>query len=178
MTAGLLLPAAAGLKLYGFRAGPISPQGFFATAHVQLALVEFEFFLALWLLWGKQPIGAWGLALLISFCTFAGVSFYQGVLGQASCGCLGKVVVNPWVAFGVDLAVVAGLLVGQPDLEPLRARPWAILGRFLVLAGAGLASLGAVALLLFGLAHFRFGSVDSAPSSHAQPVHFVEAILT
>jgi hypothetical protein len=156
---GLLLLSAAGLKLYGFRTGPVSPQAFFGTPVFQVALVEFELFLGLWLLWGKQPIGAWSLTVF-AFGAFAGVSFYQGSLGQVSCNCFGKLLVNPWVAFGIDVAVLAGLFIGRPDFSLLWFNPREVVSRLVIVVSLGLVSLGVLALVLLVLARFRFGSLD------------------
>jgi hypothetical protein len=173
---GFLLLAASGLKLYGLRTGPVSPQAIFGTTVFQVGLIEFEVFLGLWLLWGKQPIGAWGLAV-VGFCGFAGVSFYQGLLGQASCGCFGKLLVNPWVAFGIDLAVLVALLVGRPELASVWASPLAALRRLTIVMGTGLTCLGTVALLLFALAQFRFGSADAALAALRGESIFVRPFL-
>src|SRR2546428_14173771 len=60
---GLLLLVASGLKLQGLAVDPIGRMGLFSTPEFQLAVVEFEVFLAVWLLWGKGPLGSWFLAL-------------------------------------------------------------------------------------------------------------------
>jgi Methylamine utilisation protein MauE len=91
---GLLLLAAAGLKAYGLSADSVARMGIFSTPEFQLAVIEFELFLALWLLSGIRPLGSWMVALTI-FIGFAGVSFYQGWIGQSSCGCFGRLSVSP-----------------------------------------------------------------------------------
>src|SRR5687767_4532346 len=111
---GGLLLAAAVLKLQGLGTDPVTRLGVFSTPEFQLFVVEFEVFLGVWLLSGKRPLGSWLLALT-TFGLFAAVSFYQGWIGQASCGCFGRLRVNPWYAFGLDMVIVATLLVGRPD---------------------------------------------------------------
>lgn len=126
---GTLLLLAAGLKVQGLGVDPVSRMGFFSTAEAQLVVIGFEVFLGLWLWSGKNAIGSW-LTSLITFTVFAGVSFYQGWVGQTSCGCFGRVSINPWYTFGADLLVLALLIVGRPDLKPL----WTTPGRNLALA--------------------------------------------
>ncbi len=48
---GVLLLVTAALKVHGLAADPIAGQGIFAAAELQLAVVEVEVLLALWL-WG------------------------------------------------------------------------------------------------------------------------------
>src|ERR1022692_2385622 len=107
---GLLLLIAAGLKVYGFGVDPVARMGIFSSPAFQFTVIAFEISLGLWLLSGIQPIGSW-VAVLITFFGFAGASFYQGWIGQASCGCLGnKLSVNPWYMFVVDIAAVVTLI--------------------------------------------------------------------
>jgi len=155
---GLVLLAAAGLKLYGFGVDPVARTGVFSAAAFQFVVIAFEIILGVWLISGKQQAGSW-LVALMTFIAFAGISFYQGWIGQASCGCLGsKVSVNPWWMFAIDVTAIAALLVARPDLRPL----WEHRGRIARTVGIGLGIyllvLGAVA----GFVHYRYGSVDAA----------------
>lgn len=102
---GLLLIAAAGLKLYGLRVSAMPHLGWFSQPWVQLAAAEWELILGLWLLSGSHPQASW-FAALVTFVAFAGVSAYLGFSGVASCGCLGAVQASPWSAFGIDLVGV------------------------------------------------------------------------
>ena len=82
LTLGALLLAAAGLKLYGLSVSAVPQVGWFAQPWVQLAAVEWELILGLWLLSGTRQRGAW-LAAIITIVAFAGVSgylFHVGVL--------------------------------------------------------------------------------------------------
>src|SRR5437879_907065 len=99
---GLLLLTAAGLKLYGLGIEPVSRMGIFSAPAFQFLVIVFEISLGAWLLSGKLPSGAW-LTVLTAFVGFAAVSLYQGVIGQASCGCFGKLSVNPWYTFVFDI---------------------------------------------------------------------------
>ena len=71
---------------------------------------------------------AWRAAVLC-FTVFACVSAYKGLLGEASCGCFGKVAVNPWYTFALDVALV-GLLLGFPpgQTTPGSKRAWRLPG--------------------------------------------------
>src|SRR5438445_306905 len=91
---GLLLLAAAALKLHGLGVAPVSAMGMFSAAWFQVGLIVAEVLLGLWLLSGIAPLGSWAVALVI-FAGFAGFSFYQGMVGQSSCGCLGRLSMSP-----------------------------------------------------------------------------------
>ena len=49
--------------------------------------------------------------VLALFSGFAGYSLYIALDGETSCGCFGPIQINPWWTFGLDVAVVAGLLI-------------------------------------------------------------------
>ena len=91
---GLVLLAAAGLKLYGLNVTALPRVGWFATPQVQLVTAEWELVLGLWLLSGAFQAGAW-LAAAGTFAVFAGVSSYFGWTGVASCGCFGAIAPAP-----------------------------------------------------------------------------------
>lgn len=152
----LLLLAAAGLKLNGLAVDPVGRMGLFSLPAFQIAVIEFELFLAAWLLWGRQPLGSWATAIGI-FTAFAAVSAYQGWIGRASCSCFGKLSVSPWYAFGIDITVLLSLVLGRPDLLALRLLLASLLPALYGLVGA-LLILGALA----GLGALTYGSPDSA----------------
>jgi hypothetical protein len=158
---GLLLLVAAGLKLHGLAVEPVAHVGPFSAPEFQVALIAVEVLLGLWLLWGRHPIGAW-LTTLAAFTVFAGASFYLAWIGQSSCGCFGRLSVSPWYSFAIDLAALAALLVGRPDLQPLHQQPRQTLSGAVLLIGKGLAGPTAVLGLLAGLALYHFGSLSSA----------------
>jgi hypothetical protein len=154
----VLLLAAAGLKLAGLAVDPVGRMGLFSAPAFQVAVVEFEVFLAAWLLWGKRPAGSWAVALVV-FLAFATVSAWQGWVGRASCGCFGRLSVSPWYAFGIDCAVVFALLLGRP--QGVAMNPRSILADLLPGAfglGGAVVVLGALA----GLAALFFGTPDAA----------------
>lgn len=161
---GTLLLAAAVLKASGMGLDPVARMGFFSTPEAQLAIVEFEILLGLWVWSGISPAGSW-FATVVTFLAFAGTSFYLGVIGQASCGCFGRLSPSPWFAFTLDLIVLAMLAVCRPDFRALRenwhadfkaAAPTAAM----VVCGY-VVLLGAIA----GFAHARYGSIDAAIAS-------------
>lgn len=158
---GVLLLLAAVLKLSGLGADPVARMGLFSTPEFQLALIEFEVFLALWLLSGQRPIGSWLVALTV-FTSFAAVSFYQGWIGQSSCGCFGRLSVSPWAAFALDVLILAALGFGRPDLTPLRDNPRRGLAAAVRPAAWGVAGVVMIGGLLVGVAHLGFGSVPAA----------------
>ncbi len=157
----LLLLSAAILKLFGLGAEAVGRLGFFSSVILQVAVIEAEIALGAWLLSGEQPIGSWLVSLLV-FMVFAGVSLRQSLIGAASCGCFGKLSINPWYAFGLDVGVLALLAAGRPDLAALRAVPFTVLGRTLRPALLGLAGGGVALGLLAGVANWRFGSPEAA----------------
>ena len=158
---GALLLLAAALKAQGIALAPVSAMGMFAAGWFQVALVVAEVLLGVWLILGLAPLGSWALALAV-FTVFAAFSSYQAIIGRSSCGCFGRLQVNPWYAFGFDVAVLMGLVWCRPSLKSAWENPRAlakaallpavcIFGGTLVLAGA-----------LMGAAHLAFGSMPAA----------------
>ena len=156
----VLLLSAAALKLNGLAVDPVGRMGLFTVPAFQIAVVEFELFLAVWLLWGWLPLGSWATVLGV-FTIFAGVSAYQGWIGRASCGCFGQLSVNPWYAFGIDVSVLSSLIVCRPDLEAARRQPSLLLMSILP-AVYGLAGALAILSLVAGVASWVSGSPDAA----------------
>jgi len=147
------------LKLTGLAVDPVGRMGLFSLPAFQIAVIEFEIFLAAWLLWGNHPLGSWATALIV-FTIFAIVSAYQGWIGRASCGCFGRLSVSPWYAFGIDLTVLLALILGRPDLQEARQSRRILTSLRPVLFGMG----GAILVLgsLAGLGSLVYGSPDAA----------------
>jgi hypothetical protein len=154
---GLLLLAAA-LKLYGLAVEPVGGIGIFSEPWLQTLIVEWEIALGIWLVWGVNRALAW-LAAVATFVTFTVISASQGLIGQGSCGCLGSIRVNPWIAFGVDVASLA--LLGMARAQASTAENQTQISRVfgtLSLGGCGvLAILGAMA----AISTLAFGSPDA-----------------
>ncbi len=166
---GLLLVAAA-LKVHGLALDPFAEGSVLASARLQVATIEIEVLLGLWLLTGWSPRWAWVAALSL-FSLFACVSLYLALAGQPSCSCFGRLAVSPWVSLGVDVAAVAALLIWRPPVgsEDIQTPVWA---RQLLKVGAGvclvLAVASGAALLVFptpaaALAWFRGEAVTVDP---------------
>jgi methylamine utilization protein MauE/uncharacterized protein DUF1573 len=154
---GLLLLAAAALKVFGLSADPVARAGLFSAPWFHALVIELEVLLGLWLLWGEYPVGSW-LASIVTFMAFACVSFYLGWIGEASCGCFGAAqispTVSPWVMFGVDVALVLLLSVVRP---PLGSSPIPIRRAFRI----GLLAAGIIAVCV-GICSWKFGSFEAA----------------
>jgi hypothetical protein len=151
---GVLLVAAAGLKLYGLGVSAVPRVGWFSQPWVQLLTAEWELVLGLWLISGAAPRLSW-LAALVTFAAFAAVSGYLGWVGVASCGCFGAVEASPWWAFGVDVAAVALLAVGRPAGQPPAPH-------FLRAAGLWAGGVALACGLLAAAGSLFFGSVEAA----------------
>jgi thiol-disulfide isomerase/thioredoxin len=111
---GLILLTAAALKGHELVTGPTANQGLLTSRWFLITLVECEFVFGLWLLSGLYPIPTRRLALLC-FGTFSLVTLYKALSGAESCGCFGKLPVNPWVTFVLDASAVAALLKFRPS---------------------------------------------------------------
>jgi hypothetical protein len=111
----LLLFSAAASKLYGLGLEPLQATPFFSSARSEVAVIELEIILGLWLLSGWAVRAAW-VAGLMFFCSLASVSLYLALTGQRSCGCFGPVEVHPWLTFALDVAAVAALIIWRPSL--------------------------------------------------------------
>lgn len=158
---GLLLLAAA-LKMYGLAVAPVGRAGIFSEPWVQIVILEWEITLGVWLLTGRYRSAAW-LATIATFVVFACINFWQGWLGQGSCGCFGKIHVNPWLTLGID----AGALV---SLTLCRRHAFAseTLGEFATWLRPVAIGIGAVAILLgiiAGIGTISFGSPAAALAS-------------
>ena len=105
-----------GLETTGGRR-PRAQFGLLNRAPVQFAAVEWELVLGVWLISGINPVGAW-MAAVATFLTFAGVSFYLGWIGHASCGCFGAIKSSESLGcLEIDLAALGLLAVGRPRFD-------------------------------------------------------------
>src|SRR5438876_300801 len=110
---GSVLLAAASLKLHGFVTDPFSQQSFLGSARLEIATIEVEILLGLWLLSGLVLGAAW-MAAAVFFSILASASLYMALTGQRSCACLGSVSVTPWLTFAIDVIAVAALALCRP----------------------------------------------------------------
>jgi hypothetical protein len=115
-TLGLIILTAAALKGHQLATEPVAEAGLLTSRWFLMAVVEFELFFGLWLICGLYPRETRQAALLC-FSALACVSLYKGLSGEASCGCFGRVPVNPWHTFILDVAAVAALFFCRPARE-------------------------------------------------------------
>lgn len=112
---GILLLAAAALKIYGWSVSTVPQVGWFSTPSVQAVAIGWEVLLSLWLLSGVALVGSW-VAAIVMFALLAGISGYLGWMGQATCDCFGAIQASPWLAFTVDFSALLMLLSVGPSL--------------------------------------------------------------
>ncbi len=110
---GLLLLVAAALKAHQLATEPVIAPGILNSLWFLTAVVELELFFGLWLVAGLYPRQTWAVAVAC-FALFAGVSLFKGLSGAATCGCFGRVPVNPWWTLILDAAAVSALLFARP----------------------------------------------------------------
>ena len=109
VAAAVVLLTAAGLKAHQAATSPVLGDGFLDSRWVLIATVEFEIFFGIWLLSNILPVWTRRAAIAL-FTLFAAVSLYKALTGHASCGCFGRVEVNPWWTSGFDGVVLLALL--------------------------------------------------------------------
>ena len=165
---GLLLLTAAALKGHQLATEPVAETGLLTSRWFLIAVVEFELFFGLWLMAGLWPKWTWR-ATLLCFGGFACVALYKALSGEASCGCFGKVPVNPWYTLIVDLCTVAALLVWRPEVARRRnsRRTW------LVPVGCTFAAAGVLAAWTSGTS----SSLWSDTSGGVPGLHIPEKVI-
>jgi|GEM_PF-495257 len=119
----VLLLTAAALKGHQLATEPVANTSLLTSRWFLATVVEFELALGLWLLAGLYPQCTWRIALAC-FSAFASAALYKAISGEASCGCFGKVPVNPWYTFVLDAVAVFALLGSRPrgSILPVRTR--------------------------------------------------------
>jgi len=158
----LLLLGAAGLKAHQLVTEPVLGTGFFESRWLLITVVEFELFFGLWLVSGLLPRLTW-LAAVGCFSVFASVALFKALSGAASCGCFGRLPVNPWYTASLDGMVLASLLFWRPRVA---IPPGGRSKRFRLRAG-----LLCAAWLIAGVAAaFRMGTAETALLSDAGQV--------
>lgn len=148
---GLLLLTAAALKGYELLTDPVANADIWSNRYFLIFTVEFELALAIWLLSGLFKKLAW-LAAVACFTVFCCVTLYKALAGYGSCGCFGKVHINPWTTLlAIDLPAVVLLSVFRPKELSMRVigRPIELLKPFPsipLLAGVTVIGLIAIAI--------------------------------
>lgn len=110
---GAVLLVAAGMKGYELATGPVAEKGLLTSRWFLIGVVEFELTLGLLLISGLWKRLAWFLAVA-SFAVFACVTAYKAWQGEASCGCFGKVEVDPHYTLILDLMLLAAMIAWRP----------------------------------------------------------------
>jgi hypothetical protein len=138
---GLLLLVAAMLKTYQMASEPAVETSWVTSRWFQIAVVEWELLLGLGLLTGVIP-RATRLAAIVSFAVFAVYNVYQVSASEGSCGCFGKISIDPMYTLWLDVVVVLALLLWDPGFASthglVSSRTAGAFAVFL-LAGAGVA---------------------------------------
>jgi hypothetical protein len=141
----LLLLTAAFLKGYELYAAPLPEASVWTSRTLRIAAVEGEVFMGLWLLSGLWRCGArW--AALAAFHVFFTMSLSLALAGEESCGCFGRVPIDPRWTAALDFAAILALW----RWSPAEQGGWPVGGRNL--------RLGAI-LLLFLLVSVPGGIV-------------------
>jgi hypothetical protein len=70
--------------------------------------------------------------------------------------------VNPWITFSLDVAILAALWFGRPDLQALRQNPRSGFAAALLPLAIGILGTALILASLAGIAHFGFGSTQAA----------------
>ena len=118
---GFLLLLAAGLKGHQLATEPVSGAGILDSRWFLILVVEFEFVFGLWLWGGLCPKWTRWM-VLVCFALFSGVSLFKALSGETSCGCFGKVAVNPWYTLLLDIGGLLSLVWWHSTKAEARCR--------------------------------------------------------
>jgi len=110
---GLMLLVAASLKTHQLATEPVLGTGLLDSRWLLAVVVEFELLLGLCLLANVWPRATWAVALSC-FSLFTCVSLYKAISGHTTCGCFGRVAINPWYTGILDFVVVCSLIRCRP----------------------------------------------------------------
>lgn len=97
----LPLLLAASLKAYALWLDPIANTSWLDSRLVQIFFILVELIIGGRLLVGWSSVTLWLSALLL-YSVFLVYSFSLGITGASSCGCFGKIEINPWITLGID----------------------------------------------------------------------------
>jgi hypothetical protein len=113
-----------------------------------LVQIPVEFALGVWMVSGVFRKAAW-LAGTLAYMGFIGVTLHKILIGAESCGCFGRVEVNPWITLlAIDVPFVLLLLIFRPKGLKLFPPPWPHPAHALAAAGPIFAALIFAAPLL------------------------------
>jgi thiol-disulfide isomerase/thioredoxin len=121
---GLVLIVASVLKIHQLLTEPIISKGFWESWLFFVIQIPLELGLGIWLVSGLFRKAAWMIAVL-AFGLFIAVTLQKGLTGAESCGCFGRVKVNPWITLLViDIPLFLGLVIFRPKGLKLLPPPW------------------------------------------------------
>jgi hypothetical protein len=124
VVAGLVLIVASVLKIHQLLTEPIISKGFWESWEFFLIQIPLELGLGIWLVCGLFRKAAWMVAVL-AFGLFIAVTLQKGLIGAESCGCFGRVKVNPWITLlAIDIPLFLGLVIFRPKGLKLLPPPW------------------------------------------------------
>jgi len=106
---GLLLLSATTFKAHALWTGTGQPIPLLESGRAQLIVIEVEALLGLWLLAGLYARVLRWVSLLF-FAILSVTSLYLALIGESSCGCFGRIRLNPWLTFSVDVIAAAALV--------------------------------------------------------------------
>jgi thiol-disulfide isomerase/thioredoxin len=146
---GLVLIVASALKAQQMLTEPIVSKGLWESWVFFLIAVPLEMSLGIWLISGLFRKAGWLLGVL-SFGFFVGVTAYKAATGELSCGCFGRIHVNPWITLlTIDIPLFLLLLIFYPRGEKLLPPPWPHPFHCLAVAIPACLFLGALVPILF-----------------------------
>jgi hypothetical protein len=121
---GLVLIIASVLKIHQLLTEPIISKGFWESWLFFVIQIPLELGLGIWLVCGLFRKAAWMIAVL-AFGLFIAVTLQKGLIGAESCGCFGRVKVNPWITLlAIDIPLFLGLVIFRPLRLKLLPPPW------------------------------------------------------
>lgn len=143
---GCVLLVAGGLKLYA-AATPDRRADGPAARTLPAASGAAELLFGGWMLAGFAPRGTRLVAMAV-FIALSNVALYKALAGEKSCGCLGQVRLEPWVAVGLDAVAALALLLSRPGSSAESFRRGRRVGLALWCAAVAAGVLAALAPLL------------------------------
>ncbi len=131
---GLILIIASILKVHQLLTEPIISRGLWESWEFFLIQIPLELGLGIWLLSGLFRKAVW-LVAVISFGLFSLVTLQKIIIGAESCGCFGRVQVDPWITFfAIDILFLFALLIFRPKGRKFLPPPWPSAGHFFGIA--------------------------------------------
>ena len=136
-----VLLAAATLKGYALATSPSVSNNIFTSRPVLIAVIEAEFFLAILLLsrWREGNVRWLTAATFVGFGVWSG---YETWSGAESCGCFGRVDVDPKWTFILDVLIVCLLCAFEPEKSIIESRRLSRIALGILIPAAALVAIG------------------------------------